>query len=543
MRDLASLAAFLAVAAGCLSFVLALVLGWVHLPQAGHGTTLIAWGGLIAAFVFMRLFGVFGSLQQGEELPLDNLLHLPFSLHQVFVLNFVFSQLTLTTIIFVPAFLGLAIACTVALDARNFVLIPASLSLFVCLAAVMHQVQEWITSAMGTKRRRVLIGSLVCMLLMVAMQMAYFHYLNQRSESETEVTEARVASSESGYEGVPPGEAGTVTAHEGELSGHWLTRGWVAPASSDGRDVFPWLSVAGMAGFLAIAVLCLRGGYRGTLDRCRDGQTTSTGPRARVSPQGRRISRSARVSPAVAIARITIKHWLRSVHTLVHGLPALALLGLFGFVWLRSPDQPDPYTLPIAAVALMSMFCAPTELARNLFGLDGRGFRVYRFAGVPARTLILGKYLALLPVFILLAGALLTISAVIGSMLPTHVLGTVLQGGIVFLACCGIGGAFSMGSPHAVSPTSPTNRAGCATGFLSALVKLVVTALLLLIAWPAIVAEQSFAGEGHAFPVYLVVSMIEFGLAVIAFRVFLRRQSRELDARADLILEAVSVTE
>lgn len=539
MRDLASVGVFLAVVAGCLSFVLALALGWAHLPEAGHGTALLAWVGLIAAFVFMRLFGVFGSLQQGEGLPLDNLLHLPFSLHQVFVLNFVFSQLTLTTIIFVPAFLGLAIACTVALDARNFVLIPASLSLFVCVAAVMYQLQEWITSTMGTRRRRVLIGYLVCTLLMVAMQAVYFLYLTQRSESETEVTEADVTSSESGYEGVPLGEA----VQGPELPSHWLTRGWVAPASSDGRDVFPWLSVAGMAGFLAIAMLCLRGGYGGTLARYRNGQIASTRTRVAAELQGKHIPRRARASPVVAIARITIKHWLRSVRSLIDSLPALVVIVVFGFVWLRSAEEPDPYTMPIVVVALMSMFCAPTELARNLFGLDGRGFRVYRFAGVSARTLLLGKYLALLPVFILLAGAVLTVCVMIGSMLPTHILGTVLQGAIVFLACCGIGGAFSMRSPHAVSPTSTTNRAGCATGFLLALVKLVVTALLLLIAWPAIVAEQSFAEEGHAFPVYLVVSMIEFGLAVIAFHVFLRRQSRELDARADQILEAVSVTE
>ncbi|MDE0056470.1 MAG: hypothetical protein OXT64_19745, partial [Gammaproteobacteria bacterium] len=346
-----------------------------------------------------------------------------------------------------------------------------------------------------------------------------------------------------GYEGVPFGEAGPVTAQEWDLSSHWLMRGWVTPSSSDGRDVFPWLSVVGTAGFLAIAVWCLRRGYRSTLDRYRNGQTTSTVPRARVGQQGKRIPPRARVSPVMAIARITIKHWLRSVHTLINGLPALAVLVVFGFVWMGSTEEPDPYTLPIAVVAIMSMFCAPTELARNLFGLDGRGFRVYRFAGVSARTLLLGKYLALLPLFILLAGAVLTVSAVIGSMLPTHILGTVLQGGIVFLACCGIGGAFSMRSPHAVSPTSTTHRAGCATAFLLALAKLVVTALLLLIVWLAIVAEQSFAGEGHAFPVYLMVSMIEFALAVVAFRVFLGRQARELDGRVDQIMEAVSVTE
>ncbi len=542
-RDLAYLAAFLAVLAGCLSFVLALALGWAYLPQADDDAALLAWAGLITAFVFVRLFGVFGSLQQGEGLPLDNLLHLPFSLHQVFLLNFVFSQLTLTNVIFVPAFLGLAIACTVALDARNFVLIPASLALVVCVAAVMYQVQEWMTSAMATRRRRVLIGSLVCTVLMAAMQASYILYLTQRSESEPELTEANVSASESGSEDVPLGEAGQAIGQVPALSSHWLVRGWVTPAASDGRGFFPWLPVVGMAVLLAMATLSLRRGYRGTLARYRDGQTANSRTRIAAEQQGRRIPPRARASPTVAIATITIKHWLRSVRGLIDGLPALALLVLFGFIWLRSSEETDPYTLPVTVIALMSMFCAPIELARNLFGYDGRGFRVYRFAGVPVRTLLLGKYLALLPLFTLLAGAVLTFSAVFGSMLPTHILGTVLQGGIVFLACCGIGGAFSMSSPHSVSPTSTANRVGCATAFLLTLARLAVTALLVLIAWPAVLAEQRFAGDGHAFPLYLIVSIVEFGLAVVAFHVLLSRQASMFEARADHILEAVTLTE
>ena len=113
-------------------------------------------------------------------------------------------------------------------------------------------------------------------------------------------------------------------------------------------------------------------------------------------------------------------------------LPSLALLVVFGFLWFRDPGELDAHTLPLAVIGLMSMFCFPMELARNLFGFDGQGFRICRFAGVPATTLLLGKYLALLPLFILLAGAVLTVSAVLVSMLPTHILGTVFQGGIFF---------------------------------------------------------------------------------------------------------------
>ena len=541
-RSLGSLAVSLAVLAGCLSFLLALVLGWALLPQANHDTVLLTWAGVIAAFVFTRVIGAFGDLQRGDGLPFDNLLHLPFSLHQVFLLNFALSQLTPATVIFLPAFLGLAIACTVALDVGNLVLIPASLSLILCVAAVMYQVQGWVTSAAGTKRRRVLIGYFVCTVLVAVLQMSYFLYMTQGVASEPEATDAIATSSEPASRGVPPGEAGQAITEAPGLSSGWLPRGWVSHGASDGQDRFPWLSVVGMAGLLTITILSLRGGYRSTLARYRHGQTAAARPRA--EQQGRRVkARRGRGSPAVAIALVSLKHWFRSVRAVMECLPTLGLLAVFAYLWFRSPVEIDPYTLPLTVIGIMAMFCAPMELARNLFGFDGYGFRVYRFAGVPARTMLLGKYLALMPLFGLVAGAVLTVSAWLQSMLPTHILGTVLQGGIVFVACCMVGGEFSLSSPQSVSSTSPANRTGCATAFLLLLARLALTATLVLVAWPAIALERKFVEAGHAFPVYLLVSMVEFGLTIVAFRLWLGRQARVLDERSDYILEAVSVTE
>ena len=87
-RELGALAAALAVMAGCLLFVLALVLGIAYFPQAKPDAVMIAWTWLIAVFVFIRVIDALRRLQQGDGLPLDNLLHLPFSLHQAFLLNF-----------------------------------------------------------------------------------------------------------------------------------------------------------------------------------------------------------------------------------------------------------------------------------------------------------------------------------------------------------------------------------------------------------------------------------------------------------------------
>ena len=216
----------------------------------------------------------------------------------------------------------------------------------------------------------------------------------------------------------------------------------------------------------------------------------------------------------------------------------MGILALFAFLWFRDSGETGPYAPSLTMIGFMSVFCFPMELARNLFGFDGHGFRVYRFAGVPARSLLLGKYLAVLPLFILFAGAALAVTATLRSMLPVHILATIFQGGIVFLAGCLMGGALSMSSPQAVSPTSPTSRTGCATAFLMLLARLAIAVSLMLIAWGALVAERMFV-----FPLYLVVSVILFGLAVVFFQVLLGRQARTLDQRSDHILDAVSVAE
>ena len=130
---------------------------------------------------------------------------------------------------------------------------------------------------------------------------------------------------------------------------------------------------------------------------------------------------------------------------------------------------------------------------------------------------------------------------ILGSILATHVLATVFQGGIVFLACCVMGSALSMRLPYAVSLTSMNSRARPSTGLLALLVELVVAASLILIAAGALAAEQAFHEAGHEFPVYLVLSMLEFGVSVVGFRVLLGSLVRQLVQRSDHILDTVAV--
>lgn len=544
LRGMGVLAAGLAVVMGCLSFLLALGLGVFLLPKAEPVVVLITWGVLIVFFVAFRLCGVITSLQRGEGLPLDNLLHLPFASHQVFLLNFSLSQLTLSTVILVPALVGLAIASTVALDFGNVVLIPASLALVLCVSAVLYQVQGWIASAVATRPRRVLVGSLLGMALLLLSQVPglySMHQLRQERASQQEMIAAEATPSDHVREDTANGQAGHATREETGASNRRLPRGWVAYGSADGPESTPWLSAATMVGLLAIATLSLWRSYRATLARYRDGHPRAARPRhATASRQRRRWPvRKSLVSPVAAIARVTLRQWLRSVQGKLLLLSPLMVAFLSVFLWVHFPRVVDSDMLPLTAIAVMTLVGAPPALFCNLFAFDGQGFCLYRFAGVPARTLVLGKCLALVPVFVTLAGAVLAVATLFGSMAGTHVLATVFQAGIAFLACCMLGSALSIHLPYAVSYTSMTRAGSSSAGLAALLGELAVLALLILIAERALAIEDAFQGAG--FPVYLALSMFEFGVLVVGFRVVLDRLARQLVKRSDRIVDAVTV--
>ena len=367
--------------------------------------------------------------------------------------------------------------------------------------------------------------------------------MSQEAVSKQDATVVAAPSSDDPHDGDPRAEVARMTREYTGVSSERLPRGWVAHGSEDGPGSTPWLTVIATISLLATTILSLRGSYRATLARYRDGHTRAARPQhARAARQRRRVpSPGALESPVVAIARVTLQQWLRSVHGKMALLAPLVLLAFVFMSKIVFPGLVDADTLPLTAIGVMTVVGVPLALSCNLFAFDGHGFYLYRFAGVPPKTLLLGKYLGLLPQFVVLAGAALTVVAVVGSILATHVLATVFQGGIVFLACCVMGSELSMRLPYAVSLTSMNSRARPSTGLLALLVELVVAASLILIAAGALAAEQAFHEAGHEFPVYLVLSMLEFGVSVVAFRALLGRLARELVERSDHILDTVAV--
>ncbi len=95
-----------------------LAAGALGLAQASPRTIAFVWDGLVAMFLGLWAMGIFIELQRSEIFDLSRLLHLPVSLRDVFLLNYIASHLSFSLAVIAPAMLGLAIGLTLGAGRR-----------------------------------------------------------------------------------------------------------------------------------------------------------------------------------------------------------------------------------------------------------------------------------------------------------------------------------------------------------------------------------------------------------------------------------------
>ena len=81
---------------GLAGSLVSVLLGVLRLTKAPPQTLLLAWDGLIVAFLFFWIIGVVSNIQRSETIDMGKMLHLPVSLRGLFLINFLASHLTLS---------------------------------------------------------------------------------------------------------------------------------------------------------------------------------------------------------------------------------------------------------------------------------------------------------------------------------------------------------------------------------------------------------------------------------------------------------------
>ncbi len=143
-----------AITFSALSFFIAIALGVFLLPKTTPMEDMIVWDVIIGALLFSWSISLLIEIQRMELLSLEKLLHLPMTLKDAFLLNYLSSLFCLNILCFFPAAIGLSVAMSILHGLSMLILIPSVLAFVLMLTAVTYQFRGWIASMMSNKRRQ-----------------------------------------------------------------------------------------------------------------------------------------------------------------------------------------------------------------------------------------------------------------------------------------------------------------------------------------------------------------------------------------------------
>ena len=535
----ALLVAISAVVAGGV-FLLALLLGLFLLPNASPVGVLMAWDGVLVAFLFFRVWGIATDLRVADALSMQNFLHLPLAPSDVFVLNAIALHLQPSPLIFGAALLGLSLASMIALGPAHAILLPLALASFWCVIALTRQLQTFLAALMVNKRRRGTIVAVSVMFAMLLIQSPNLLMQVQLWDAERSGTASR---EEAKVEPLDSGEAPQWLL----ATNLALPPGWLAYGAYEAKQDRYWPAAAGTLGLLAIVGWSLRRSYRSALrvyrrterGRSSRSSTQASGSRIRRRPVAEAIWRAFPAMSAT-VGRASLRQWIRSPHGKQALLTPILVVIFAALVALRLEEvsKGQPY-VGLGLAALCSF--GPIQFAINVFGWDRGGFRVLLATDPPRHLALLGKNLGLLPIS--LGPGLVALVAVqlLWPQPATHFLACILQLVVFCLVLFMIGNHFSITAPWAASFMSLKQRGEAMAPNLGALVTTAgaVGAIMLAIAG-LLALERLIADAAWPIPLYLIFSVLEFGLVASWYRNVLLHQAKTLPAQEERILEAIT---
>ena len=535
------LAVVLAIPLTGLIFLLSLGLGISMLPQASPNQILMTWGFLCFLFFVFRFTGIVFSMQRDEDLPLQNLLHLPIPLRQVFLLNFVGAQLTVANYMFLPMFLGLAIASSISLNPGNTVWIFTAIAMVLCMGSVVYLLEGWIMATVANKRHRMYV---VYGMLMVFVFLAQLPNLYGILEERQQISAPQVVQ-------IQDSGAGTIESSqekparltqerpEEQIRQQDLKAGWVI--TEDNATGIPLYTLALTASLLLIAGICLFRGYRTTLMRYRKGQSSSQRNITNQRSNGEHSTKRPLIPESIpfAIASATLRQWFRSIHgKMVIFAPFLILIASV-VAWLRMPNVLDGSNAPLVVIGFFVLLGAPASLVCNLIAFDGLGFRLFLQAGTSLTRMLFGKCIAISTIFTLMSLITFVLFASLFPISLSHLMATVFQGIAALMVSCVVGIWLSIHFPYAVSHTTMSTTGIGALGLFTFVVHVGVIAFLVLIAWLGLHIEDRLVGAELEIPVYLIYSISECLLIIFCFRPLLNGLADMLQNRSTRILATV----
>jgi hypothetical protein len=528
-----------------------LVGGVVLLSKVPPPVMLIVWDLIFGVFLFMWLAGIVSEIQRSETIDISRLLHLPVSLRNVFVINYIASHLTFSLIFFVPAMLG--VSTGLILGGRGFMvlMIPLVLCVVFMITAWTYCLRGWLVKLMMNKRRRRTIIAGVTFAFILLSQIPYIvtNLTDRRSHHKPEITKSAQAEQKTSDESE---EDEKFVLPQGLLIAHkvipflWIGYGAMSLA---GGNVWP--AILCTAGGFGIGALGLKRAYRSTLSFYQ-GQTT--GKRSKRKPKVEKLVDTGKnlierqipgiPEEAAASAMAFFRCLMRAPEVKMMLGTNFIMLLIFGTMIFvkRSANIGESFKPLIATGAVVFMCLGLSQLMYNLFGFDRSGFRQLVLLPAPRKQILLGKNLAFLPLAIAIGVILLIFVMVVMDISFVTIIAAFLQLLAAFLILSMVGNMISIFVPYRIAPGSlkPT-KSSTKTTVLMLISRLFFPVVVAPIFFPpAIGLLFSKFSLLPAAPVNLVFSAALLALLALFYRLSLGPLGELLQRREKEILDVVT---
>lgn len=566
------------------AFFVAIVLGIFLLPKATPMTVMITWDVIIGILFFCWSISLLVEIQRTELLSLEKLLHLPMSLRDAFVLNYLSSLICLNIVCFFPAAIGLCVAMAITFGPKMLILIPMVLSFILMLTAVTYQFRGWVASLMSNKRRqRTIITFFTFGFIALSQVPNVVIQLTVPRASQTEqsrlqqhAVESKALSDAFSRQEITKQEYDQGLAKLKEdfkqkrrdaqqasqmvidkyltLANQVLPVGWLPYASKSLLLGSLWPAALCLLGMTLIGTASLRRSYSSTIKYYTGNSFAAAPTKSPIKLQGQEAQSDKptfmeRKLPglsehASAITFCSFKNLVRAPEAkmLLIGPMILGIMFVLMLFTNRTPKIPDGIEplVWLAGIAILTFMCL--MLILNMFGMDRSGFRCFILMPAKRSDILLGKNFSMLPIVgsigILVACGLFYL-APLG---PLSIVACVCQMLISFTMASVVGNWVSIQFPFAMVP-------GTGKPAQLSLVTMLVQMLAMLTSPLYLVPGILFYGIEWALryffsieylPIFALMSVIELWLVYKLYSYVLIRQGNLLQIRETRILEILT---
>ena len=121
---------------GVASGIAGVLVGFFVLAEASPLRLLVAWDVFAGLFLLAWTIGLVSEIQRSETIDISRMLHLPISLRDIFIVNYLASHLTFSIILFLPWTVGLCVGLSLGRGGLMIGLVPLVLCFVFMITAL-----------------------------------------------------------------------------------------------------------------------------------------------------------------------------------------------------------------------------------------------------------------------------------------------------------------------------------------------------------------------------------------------------------------------